>query len=90
MVIKDHVNFLAFGGQHPLRGPNDTFFGQRFFSMTKAYDKDLIKIAGNVAEEVGISDFYHVGVYGQYGGPNYETIAEVRLLQVLGVDAVGN
>ncbi|XP_066260263.1 purine nucleoside phosphorylase-like [Euwallacea similis] len=89
MVIKDHVNFFAFGGQNPLRGHNDLYFGDRFFSMNKAYDKELIDIAEGVAKEVGFSDNYHEGVYGFYGGPNYETIAEVNMLKVLGVDAVG-
>lgn len=89
MVIKDHVNFLAFGGQHPLRGPNDPYFGERFFPMNKAYDKDLIQIARKVAANVGFTDDFHEGVYGLYAGPNYETIAEVKVLEVLGVDAAG-
>ncbi|CAG9770359.1 unnamed protein product [Ceutorhynchus assimilis] len=89
MIIKDHVNFLAFGGQHPLRGPNEHFFGERFFPMNRAYDRELIRIAKEVAEKMGISDDYHEGVYGLYAGPNYETVAEVRILKMLGVDAAG-
>ncbi|XP_066153802.1 purine nucleoside phosphorylase-like isoform X2 [Euwallacea fornicatus] len=89
MVIKDHINFLAFGGQHPLRGQNDLYFGDRFFPMNKAYNKQLIDIARVAAKDVGFSDNYHEGVYGLYAGPNYETIAEVKVLKMLGVDAAG-
>ncbi len=29
------------------------------------------------------------GVYAMLGGPNFETVAELRMLRVCGVDAVG-
>ena len=31
----------------------------------------------------------HQGVYTMLGGPNYETVAELKMLQTCGVDAVG-
>ena len=31
----------------------------------------------------------HQGVYTMLGGPNYETVAELKMLQMCGVDAVG-
>ena len=31
----------------------------------------------------------HQGVYTMLGGPNYETVAELKMLKMCGVDAVG-
>ena len=31
----------------------------------------------------------HQGVYTMLGGPNYETVAELKMLKLCGVDAVG-
>lgn len=55
--------------------------------MGKAYDPDLIKAAKKIAE--GIEMDVHTGVYTCVGGPNYETVAELRMWKMLGVDAVG-
>lgn len=57
--------------------------------MNKAYDKDLLNQAKNIAKELGISDHVREGVYTCLGGPNFETVAELRMLKMLGVDAVG-
>lgn len=57
--------------------------------MNRAYDKQLLSICEKVVEEMGIQDIVHKGVYTCLGGPNYETVAEMKLLKVLGVDAVG-
>lgn len=57
--------------------------------MSKAYNKQLLKIGSEIAEEMGINDKVHTGVYTCLGGPNYETVAELRMLRMLGVDAVG-
>jgi len=31
----------------------------------------------------------HEGVYAMLGGPNFETVAELKMLKVCGVDAIG-
>ena len=31
----------------------------------------------------------HEGVYAMVGGPNFETVAELKMLKVCGIDAVG-
>ena len=64
-------------------------FGVRFPCMSDAYSKDLRQLALNISSELGCSDFVREGVYCMVSGPNFETIAEARMLQVLGCDAVG-
>lgn len=64
-------------------------FGVRFPCMSDAYDKDLAKLAGQTAEEQGCANFLQQGVYCMLAGPNYETVAECKILQLLGADAVG-
>ena len=36
-----------------------------------------------------ITDMAYQGVYAMVGGPNYETVAELKMLRELGVDSVG-
>lgn len=55
--------------------------------MSKAYDPDLIHSAQKLATAMGLET--HTGVYCCVGGPNYETVAELRMWKLLGVDAVG-
>lgn len=57
--------------------------------MNQAYDRNLIRTAMEIANEMGIQDDTHVGVYTCLGGPSYETVAELRMWRTLGVDAVG-
>ncbi|CAL7943163.1 unnamed protein product [Xylocopa violacea] len=89
MMVKDHVNMMGFAGNNPLQGPNDDRFGPRFPPMNKAYNSQLLEIGQQVAEEMGISDIVHKGVYTCLGGPNFETVAELKMLRMIGVDAVG-
>lgn len=57
--------------------------------MNKAYNTVLMEIGRQVAQEMGIDDIVHKGVYTCLGGPNFETVAELKMLRMVGVDAVG-
>lgn len=87
MLIEDHINFPGMAGNNPLRGPNLEAFGPRFPAANRTYTRSLIEIADAAAAEQGLA--LHRGVYVMIGGPNFETPAEIRLLRLLGADAVG-
>lgn len=57
--------------------------------MSKAYDPVLIRMAQDLAVEMGIAHEIRTGVYTCLGGPNYETVAELKMWKMLGADAVG-
>lgn len=84
MLISDHLNLT---GKNPLIGVNDDALGVRFPDMSEAYSKRLRGIAKEAAAEQGIE--LVEGVYAGLLGPSYETPAEIRMLRVLGADAVG-
>lgn len=42
-----------------------------------------------IGQEMGIGNRVHEGVYTCVGGPNFETVAELTALKILGIDAVG-
>lgn len=89
MVIDDHINFPGFAGHHPLRGPNFERFGPRFQPLSDAYDLALRKLVFEKAKELEIHRSIHEGVYFYTSGPTFESRAEVRMIRVLGGDAVG-
>ena len=64
-------------------------FGPRFPALNNSYDMGLRQLAKQVAKDIGIDQYIREGVYVMLGGPAYETVAELRLLRMLGVDAVG-
>ena len=84
MLITDFINF---SGKNPLTGSNIDELGPRFPDMSRAYDRRLQAIAGEVAAKNGIP--LRPGVYAWFNGPTYETPAEIRMARVLGADAVG-
>ncbi|MBE2941119.1 purine-nucleoside phosphorylase [Anoxybacillus flavithermus] len=84
MIISDHINNMA---GNPLIGPNDPSLGVRFPDMTEAYSKRLRQLAKDVANEIGLR--VREGVYVANTGPAYETPAEIRMIRIMGGDAVG-
>lgn len=78
MMLSDHINLT---GHSPLRG------GANFFDMSAVYDPDLRDRFRTAAKRLGIP--LHEGVYAAMPGPQYETPAEIRMLRILGADAVG-
>lgn len=84
MLITDHINNT---GQNPLIGPNDNEQGVRFPDLSQAYDRNLQRLAKDVAKELSLD--LKEGVYVWNTGPTYETPAEIKILQTVGGDAVG-
>lgn len=84
MIITDHINLM---GTSPLIGKNYDEFGPRFPDMSNAYDKDLVELSERCAKELNIG--VQKGVYIAVSGPTYETPAELKMLRILGGDAVG-
>ncbi|MDX2044387.1 MAG: purine-nucleoside phosphorylase [Acidobacteriota bacterium] len=84
MLISDHINLMSIS---PLRGKHDNRLGARFPDMTEVYSKEYRRIAKEAAAELNIRLIE--GVYLSLQGPNYETPAEIRMMRLLGADAVG-
>ncbi|HVF68871.1 MAG TPA: purine-nucleoside phosphorylase [Pyrinomonadaceae bacterium] len=84
VLISDHLNLM---GTNPLLGPNDARFGPRFPDMTEVYDRGYQEAAVAEAHALGIE--LRRGIYAALSGPSYETPAEIRMLRLLGADAVG-
>lgn len=84
MVITDHLNLMY---HHPLIGPNEEALGTRFPDMSNAYDAGLRAKLAVVAKREDLA--LREGVYAGLLGPSYETPAEIRMLRILGAQAVG-
>ena len=56
--------------------------------MSDAYDRHIRCLALKTATELGIENVRE-GVYISQAGPCYETVAESKLLRMLGGDVVG-
>ena len=81
MLLADHLNLVQ---RTPLLGePGDA----RFVSMGDAYCPALREQARRVAARLDLA--LPEGVYAWMLGPQFETPAEIRMLRVLGADAVG-
>jgi purine-nucleoside phosphorylase len=78
MLLTDHLNLT---GTSPLLG------GPAFIDMTEAYSARMRDVFSTAARNVGM--ILHAGIYAGLLGPQYETPAEVRMIQSLGAQAVG-
>lgn len=87
MLITDHLNMIGMAGLNPLRGPNLDELGPRFPDMSQAYDRELARLARQVAVENNLQ--LREGVYVCLAGPSFETPADLRFLRMIGADAVG-
>jgi len=76
--LSDHINLT---GESPLSGQ------RLFLDQSRNYDPELRQGLMEAAARSGLS--VHEGVYAGLRGPEYETPAEVRMLQILGADVVG-
>ena len=83
MVIADHVNLT---GRNPLFGAVESG-DLRFPDMSDPYDADLRAGLHRAGKRAGVA--LVEGVYGWALGPSYETPAEVRMFERLGLDAIG-
>jgi purine-nucleoside phosphorylase len=81
MLLADHLNLVQ---RSPLFNDSGD---QRFVGMAHAYDPALRGRAGQVAHGLGLT--LHEGVYAWVMGPQFETPAEIRMLRLLGAQAVG-
>jgi purine-nucleoside phosphorylase len=84
MIISDHLNLT---GLSPLVGQNADALGERFPDLTDAWSPVHRAALRSAATAEGVE--LEEGVYAGLVGPNYETPAEVRMLRILGADAVG-
>jgi purine-nucleoside phosphorylase len=57
--------------------------------MNNCYDRRWRQMGTSVAKELKMDSWVHQGVYTMIGGPNFETVAELKMLRTFGVDAVG-
>jgi len=84
MAIVDHLNL---SGSNPLIGPNDESLGPRFLDVTHLYCPRLLERMRHAARASCVP--LREGVYAMLSGPSYETPAEIRMLRLLGAQAVG-
>ncbi len=84
VLIYDHINLVP---EHPLRGKNEERFGPRFVNMSEPYSKKMIATAKEVAHKNAIE--VKDGIYLGLQGPTFETLAEYKMVKILGADCVG-
>ena len=84
VMITDHINMTP---EHPLRGKNDERFGPRFVNMSEPYSRKMIAKTTELAKQLDIE--VHEGIYLGLQGPTFETLAEYKMVKILGADCVG-
>jgi purine-nucleoside phosphorylase len=82
VLISDHINLT---GRSPLTGPPapESLGLPRFLDLTEANSPRLRALAREIDPTL------EEGVYAGLPGPQYETPAEIRMLQIVGADLVG-
>jgi len=83
MILEDHICLIP----NPLIGENIDELGPRFPDMSEPYDKNLIKLAEDIATENNLP--VKKGVYVSLTGPTLETPAEYKHMRIIGGDTVG-
>lgn len=84
VLLKDQINMMP---EHPLRGKNDERFGPRFLNMSEPFSNTMISIAKTIAKRLKIT--VQDGIYLGLQGPTFETLAEYKMVKILGADCVG-
>jgi len=84
MLLDDHINLQ---GSSPLAFGNAKDFGNIFADMLEPYSNSLNTKIEAIASNLNLN--LHKGVYAALLGPQLETRAEYRMLQILESDAVG-
>ena len=84
VILKDQINMMP---EHPLRGKNDERFGPRFLNMSEPFSNNMISVAKALAKNLKIK--VQDGIYLGLQGPTFETLAEYKLVKILGADCVG-
>ena len=84
MLIEDHINLQ---GSSPLAFNGANAFGTIFADMLEPYSTKINTQIKNIAQAQTIQ--LHQGMYASVLGPQLETRAEYRMLQILEADAVG-
>ncbi len=84
VILKDHINMSY---QTPLISLEAKALGETFVDMSEPYNNKLRKKIMAAAKSDKIK--LHEGVYACSKGPQYETAAEVRMLNKIGADVVG-
>lgn len=84
VIINDHINMMP---EHPLRGKNEERFGPRFVNMSEPYSRKMIAKVKEIANRMNIN--LQDGVYLGLQGPTFETLAEYKMVKLLGADCVG-
>jgi len=79
MLVKDHINLT---GQNPLIGRPE----REFVDLSHLYAQEFYPVLNRKLQQQGIT--LHTGVIAWMLGPNYETPAEIRLLENFGAAAV--
>ena len=84
MLIDDHINLQ---GGSPLAFKGVGEMGERFVDMSAPYDAEM----NSKIEEIASKHYIKIqkGVYASVMGPQLETRAEYRYLDIIGADAVG-